>query len=228
MKFFDSLIRDAEKLLAFAPEQEYFQGMPWPDAGQQQMILRRDTAFELEGVGFNLITSGQIFDGIVVVGDDLGAIRENRPFARITLVQVEDDGDAQAAYNLIKKIDYVKYHIFPDGYMMRSASRSHQEAVRVSVNVIEGGITFQQIGSLMIEKYKRIPAVQGVRVIFVTDPGANFSELEKIAKKNHEVTETLNHVMNKMVLDCNVCKLKSICDEAEGMKALHFSQSSGQ
>lgn len=225
MKFFDSLIREAEKLLTFAPTQEYLQGIPWPDAGQQQMILRRDTAFELEGVGFNLITSGLISDGIVVVGDDLGAIRENRPFARITLVQVEDNGDAQAAYNLIKKIEYVKYHIFPDGYMMRSASRSHQEAVRVSFDAIEGGITFQRIGSLIIEKYKQIPAVQGVRVFFITDPKANYSKFEVIAKKNHEVTETLNHVMNKMVLDCNVCKLKSICDEAEGMKVLHFSQS---
>lgn len=225
MKFFDSLIRETKKLLAFAPAQEHLQGTPWPDAGQQQMILRRDTAFELEGVGFNLITSGLISDGIVVVGDDLGAIRENRPFARITLVQVEDDGDAQAAYNLIKKIDYVKYHIFPDGYMMRSASRSHQEAVRVSKNAVQCGITFQQIGSLLIEKYKQIPAVRGIRVFFITDPKANYSKFEVIAKKNHEVTETLNHVMNKMVLDCHACKLKSICDEAEGMKALHFSQS---
>lgn len=224
MKFFDSLIRETEKLLAFAPAQEHLQGMPWSDAGQQQMILRRDTAFELEGVGFNLITSGQISDGIVVAGDNLSAIRENRPFARITLVQVEDDGDAQAAYNLIKKIDYVKYHIFPDGYMMRSASRSHQEAVRVSKNAIQRGIAFQGIGSLMIERYKQIPAVRGVRVFFITDPKVNYSQFEVIARKNHEVTETLNHVMNKMVLDCNVCKLKSICDEAEGMKALHFRQ----
>ena len=224
MKFYDSLIRETEKLLAFAPAQEHLQGMPWPDAGQQQMILRRDTAFELEGVGFNLITSGQIPDGIVLVGDDLWNIRENRPFARITLVQVKDNGEAQNTYNLIKKIDYVKYHIFPDGYMMRSTSRSHQEAVRVSLDAIESGISFQRIGSLIIEKYKQIPAVQGVQVFFITDPKANYSKFEAIAKKSHEVTETLNHVMNKMVLDCNVCNLKPICDEVEGMKALHFTQ----
>ena len=76
----------------------------------------------------------------------------------------------------------------------------------------------------MIEKYKQIPAVLGVRVFFITDPKANYSTLEAIAKKNHEVTETLNHVMNKVVLDCNVCNLKSICDEVEGMKELHFGR----
>ena len=224
MKFFDSLIREAEKLLAIFPKQEYPTRMPWADAGQQQMILRRDAAFELAGVGFNLITSGQIPDGIVLIGDDLWNIRENRPFARITLVQVEDNGEAQDTYNLIKKIDYVKYHIFPDGYMMRSTSRSHQEAVRVSLKAIESGITFQQIGSLMIEKYKQIHAVQGVQVFFITDPNVNYSNFEVIARKNHEVTETLNHVMNNTVLDCNICSLKSICDEVEGMKALHFGQ----
>ena len=224
MKFFDSLICETEKMLAIFPKQEYSKRMPWADAGQQQMILRRDTAFELEGVGFNLITSGQISDGIVVVGDDLWNIHEKRPFARITLVQVEENGEAQDTYNLIKKIDYVKYHIFPDGYMMRSTSRSHQEVVRVSFNAIESSINFQQIGSLMIEKYKQIPVVLGVRVVFITDPKANYSTFEAIAKKTHEVTETLNHVMNKVVLDCNVCNLKSICDEVEGMKELHFGR----
>lgn len=224
MKFFDSLICEIEKLLLSFPKQEYPKGQPWIEAGRQQMILRRDTACELEGVGFTLVTSGQISDGIVLVGDDLCNIRKSRQFARITLVQIEDGGDAQAAYHLIKKIDYAKYRVFPDGYMMRSTSRSHQEAVRVSRNAMENGITFQRIGSLLIEKYRQVPAVQGVQIIFVTDPKVNFSEIEKIAKKNHEVTETLNHVMNRMMFDCTACNLKAICDEVEGMKALHFSQ----
>lgn len=224
MKIYDSLIRETEKLLAAFPKQVHPHGMPWPDAGQQQMILRRDAAFELEGVGFNLVTSGKVPDGIVLVGEDLWNIRDNRPFARITLVQAEDNGEAQDTYSLIKKIDYVKYHMFPDGYMMRSTSRSHQEAVRVSRDAIESGITFQRIGSLMIEKYRQNPAVRGVRVLFITDPKANYSQFEAIARKSHEVTETLNHMMNKMVLDCNVCNLKSVCDEVEGMKALHFSR----
>ena len=228
MKFFDSLIRETETLLASSSKKGFPRTSPWKDAEQNQMILLRDTAFEVEGVGFNLVTSAEIPDGILLVGDDLDSIRENRQFARISLVQIQDGSNNQAEYNLIKKIDYVKYHIFPEGFMMRSTSRSHLEAVRISKTAIQNGINFQRIGSLMIDKYHQIPAVKGVTVIFVTASNVDYVRLNKIAEKSHAVTETLNHVMNKVVFDCDTCNLKVICDEVEGMKSLHFSQSSGQ
>ena len=228
MKFFDSLIRETETLLASSSKKGFLRTVPWKDAEQNQMIVLRDTAFELEGVGFNLVTSAEIPDGILLVGDDLDSIRENRQFARISLVQIQDGSNDQAEYNLIKKIDYVKYHIFPEGFMMRSTSRSYLEAVRISKTAIQNGINFQRIGSLMIDKYHQIPAVKGVTVIFVTAPNVDYVQFNKIAEKSHAVTETLNHVMNKVVFDCDTCNLKVICDEVEGMKSLHFSQSSGQ
>ena len=228
MKFFDSLIRETETLLASSSKKGFLRTFPWKDAEQNQMILLRDTAFEVEGVGFNLVTSAEIPDGILLVGDDLDSIRENRQFARISLVQIQDGSNDQAEYNLIKKIDYVKYHIFPEGFMMRSTSRSYLEAVRISKTAIQNGINFQRIGSLMIDKYHQIPAVKGVTVIFVTAPNVDYVQFNKIAEKSHAVTETLNHVMNTVVFDCDTCNLKVICDEVEGMKSLHFSQSSGQ
>lgn len=228
MKFFDSLIRETETLLASSSKKGFLRTFPWKDAEQNQMIVLRDTAFELEGVGFNLVTSAEVPDGILLVGDDLDSIRENRQFARISLVQIQDGSNDQAEYNLIKKIDYVKYHIFPEGFMMRSTSRSYLEAVRISKTAIQNGINFQRIGSLMIDKYHQIPAVKGVTVIFVTAPNVDYVQFNKIAEKSHAVTETLNHVMNKVVFDCDTCNLKVICDEVEGMKSLHFSQSSGQ
>ena len=224
MKFFNSLISDIEKLLTPLNYHKLNPSTPWRDFGQNQIILKRDTAFELDGVGFNLVTSQNIPDSIILVGDDLKDIRFNRKFARIALVQIDESEDAQAEYNLIKKIDYVKYHLFPDGYMMRSTSRSHQEAVRVSLSAIKNGINFQSIGSLMIEKYKQIPAVKSVTIIFITSPEANYTEIANIAEKNHSITETLNHVMNQMTFDCDTCKQKAICDEIEGIKNLHFAK----
>ena len=225
MKFFDSLICDTEKLISSFPRKSFRNDIPWSDAGQLQVIMRRDTAFELEGVGFNLVTSREIPDEIILIGDDLGEIKENRKFARIAVVQIEDSGDEQKAYNLIKKIDYVKYHCFPDGYMMRSTSRSHKEAVRVSKKTIKRKANFQNIGSLLIKKYKEIPAVKGVKLIFITVPEADYPEAERIAEKNYEITETLNHIMNSVTFDCNTCSLKTVCDEVEGMKELHFNKS---
>ena len=225
MKFFDSLIDRVSGLISETEQKPLSVGIAWHDAGGNQVIMRRDTAFELEGVGFNLVTSGKIRDEITVIGDDLDEITENRRFARISIVEIEDIGDEQKAYNLIKKIDYVKYHCFPDGYMMRSTSRSHKEAVRISKDALRNGMDFQRVGSLMIEKYKEIPEVRGVRFFFITNPKADFSAIEDIAKKISEVAQTLNHVMNSVNFDCDTCNLKAVCDEVEGMRELHFKAS---
>lgn len=224
MKFFDSLISETESLIASFNQTCLAKSIPWHDAGQNQVIMRRDTAFELEGVGFNLVTSDAVEDGIILIGDDLGEIGENRKFARISVICIEDSDDEQKAYNLIKKIDYVKYHCFPDGYMMRSTSRSHKEAVRVSKEAVKYGISFQKIGSLLIEKYKENPAVKRVKVIFITAPEADYQSAERIAEKNYAITETLNHIMNNIVFDCDTCNLKAVCDEVEGMRELHFGK----
>ena len=71
MKFFDSLILETEKLISLLPKKEFEPCKPWHDAQQAQVIMRRDTAYELEGVGFNLITTRSVNDEIVVIGDDI-------------------------------------------------------------------------------------------------------------------------------------------------------------
>ncbi len=225
MKFFDSLIHEAENLISSLPKKTFLKGTPWRDTEQNGVIMRRDTAFELDGSGFNLITSEEIGDEIIVVGDDLNEISSDRRFARISVVQADEPEDEQKTYNLIKKIDYVKYHCFPDGYMMRSTSRSHKESVRVSKKAVKDGIDFQKIGSLLIEKYKENPAIKGVRVIFITAKETDFSAIERMAEKNYSIAETLNHIMNSVKFDCDTCNLKAICDEVEGMKELHFRTS---
>ena len=224
MQFFDPLIREMEKIISPFRQRKVAKDIPWCDAGQPQMIMRRDTAFELEGFGFNLITSAEVSDGIVVVGDDLKEIKKDRKFARVAIVQIDKTEDEQKEYNLIKKIEYVKYHCFPDNCMMRSTSRSHREAVRISKQALVDGADFYKIGSLLIEKYKEIPAVKAVKIIFITAEGMDYNAIEKIAEKNYAITETLNHVTNNLVLDCNACNLKVICDQIEGMKERHFSK----
>lgn len=225
MKFFDSLIEDIHGVTEALEKKSYPLSDAWNDAGHNQVIMRRDTAFELDGVGFNLVTSKEIRDEIVVIGNDLADISGDTRFARIAIIEIGDVEDEQEAYKLIKKIEYVKYHHFPDGYMIRTASRSHKESVRVSKTAVRNGISFRSVGSLLIERYKENPAVRGVRLIFITNPDADFGKTEKIAAKNSEIAETLNHVMNNITFDCDTCNLKPICDEVEGMKELHFKNS---
>lgn len=203
----------------------YKKELAWSDIGYNEVILQRDTAFELDGVGFNLITSEPVDDEIVVIGDDIPQIKESLTFARICVIELEETADQQKTYNLIRKVEYTKYHVFPEGYMIRTSSRSHKEAVRVSEKAVKKGIDFKKVGSLFINKYKEISAVKGVKVIFITDKNADFKRFEELARKNNDITETLNHVMNSVNFDCDTCKLKPVCDEVEGMKELHFKTS---
>lgn len=224
MEFFDSLIADAMSLTENLANKTY----PYDaskcrkDTGCSQVILQRDTAFELNGTGMSLVTSSEISDEIIIVGDDLSEIKDNRKFARISVVQTDDIEDEQKAYNLIRKIEYVKYHYFPDGYMIRTSSVAHKEAVRVSKSAIKDGISFNSIGNLLIRKYKEIDAVKGVKVIFITAPDADYDSFFRIAEKNNDITKTLNHIMNTVNFDCDTCNLKPVCDEVEGMRELHF------
>lgn len=228
MEFFDSLINEVTSLTANLSTEDFpfSSEKSWKDTGYSQVILQRDTAFELSGTGFNLVSTSECNDEIVVVGSDLQKIRSSCKFARVSVIQIEKQDDEQKYYNLIRKIEYVKYHCFPDGYMIRTTSRSHKEAVRVARSALKNGISFEKVGNLLISKYKEIPGVKGVRVIFVTDQSADFKVLERLAEKGNSITEALNHIMNSVKFDCDSCNLKPICDEVEGMKELHFKNAS--
>ena len=141
-------------------------------------------------------------------------------------MQTEKQEDEQEYYKVIKKADYVKYHYFPEGYMIRTTSRSHKESVRVAKSALKLGISFEKLGNLFINKYKESPKIKAVKVIFITAKQADYKALEAMAQKSTSIAETLNHIMNSVTFDCDSCNLKPICDEVEGMKALHFKNSS--
>ena len=228
MEFFDSLICEVSALADASQKTayRYNSASSWNDEGYSQVILQRDTAFELDGVGFNLVTSSDVDDGIFVVGDELEDIASSRKFARVCIVQLENCDDEQEIYKVIKKADYVKYHYFPSGYMIRTTSRSHKESVRVAKSALKNGITFEKIGNLLISKYKENPKVKAVKVLFITAKEADYEELDAMAQKSSAIAETLNHIMNSVKFDCDSCNLKPICDEVEGMKELHFKNAS--
>ncbi len=228
MEFFDSLICEVSALTEASQKTDYLynKDSAWTDVGYSQVILKRDTAFELNGIGFNLVTSSAVDDGITVIGDELNDITAEREFVRVCFVQIEKSDDEQEYYKVIKKADYVKYHFFPEGYMIRTTSRSHKESVRVAKSALKKGVSFEKVGNLLINKYKENPKVKAVKVVFITDKDVDYKKMENFAQKSRSIAETLNHVMNSVKFDCDSCNLKPICDEVEGMKELHFKSSS--
>lgn len=230
MDFFDNLIDDFYKSVSKYARNDYpySSEKQWQDLGQNELVMQRESAYELDGIGFNLVTSKDLEDKIIVIGDDLADINGNRKFARVSVISIDNIDDEQKAYDLIRKIEYVKYHFFPKGYMIRTSSRSHKEIIRLSKSALKQNINFEKIGNLLIHKYKENPSVKAVNTFFITEKSVDYKNLESLAVKNHSITETLNHIMNNVNFDCSSCNLKPICDEVEGMRELHFKNAGKQ
>ena len=211
----------------------------WAESGDFELVMLRDAAYELGGSGkpsvsFTCVTTDPALvprDEILVYGPDLSELKANTSFARIALIQVGDiesdnADDTEEAFRAIQNIDFVKYHVFPRGYMMRTSSESHREQVRVSKAALAEGISFQSVGSTFIRRYRQDPNVMAVRLIFVTAPDADYRGLQALAKSTKNITLTLSKILEGMPTDCGSCNLKPICDEVEGMKELHFGKES--
>ena len=210
---------------------EYRPGDAWKDIGSSELVLQKDAAYELGAMGkgsanYVLFTSSPELvdtDQILLYGADLGEIKGEVDFARIVLLRVGlIDGDDEAVYRTLKDIEFAKYHVYPEGYMVRMSPESYREQVRVSKQALKKGVSFKNIGANYITAYKKDPNVLNATVIFVTAPGYDYGAMKKLAKKANDVTGTLTHILEGLPTDCSVCALKDICDEVEGMKELHF------
>ena len=233
MELYNSLIKESNSLLEKGRPRvwEYRPGDAWKDIGSSELVLQKDAAFELGAMGkgsanYVLFTSSPELvdkDQILLYGADLGEIKGEVDFARIVLLRVGlIDGDDEAVYRTLKDIEFAKYHVYPEGYMVRMSPESYREQVRVSKQALKKGISFKNIGANYITAYKKDPNVLNATVIFVTAPGYDYGAMKKLAKKANDVTGTLTHILEGLPTDCSVCALKDICDEVEGMKELHF------
>ena len=95
---------------------------------------------------------------------------------------------------------------------------------RSSKQAVKRGLSFRNIGNSFIQKYKENSLIDHVQIFFVTGDRALCSELSATAKKVDAITLTLNHIMDGLATDCSVCSFKTVCDEVEGMKELHFKK----
>ena len=233
MELYNSLIKETRALIEDLPTKtwDYEPGTSWKDVGSSELVLQKDAAFELGAQGkgsanFVLFSSSSEMvekDQVILCGPDIREVKGDCDFARIVLLRVGIlDDDDEAVYRTLKDIEFAKYHVYPEGYMVRMSPESYREQVRVSRKAITAGIGFKSIGASYIAEYKKHPNVLNATVIFITSPKADYSAIQALAKKSVDVTGTLTHILEGLPTDCSVCALKNICDEVEGMKELHF------
>lgn len=242
MKLYDKLISQALQLIASWAEGDRLagraglvcgqcEGETCRDSGNFDLVLKSDMAYELGG-GTLAAVSGLFFtpdsalvpaDGICRLGPDLSEIKEDVPYARLTLIRVAEGcfaGDAQA-YSDLRKMEYTRYHVNPEGYMMRISTASEREPVRISRKALKDGLSFEKVGRSFIKGYHSHPKVEAVKVIFVTAEDFPYGQLAKLAHQGEEITKSMNHIFNNLIMDCSACNLKPVCDEVEGLRELH-------
>ena len=233
MELYNSLINDTRAQLEglSAKVWDYSPADCWTDVGSSELVLQRDAAYEMGAIGkgsanYVLFTSSSELvdkDQVILYGPDMGQIKGDCDFARIVLLRVGVlDDDDEAVYRTLKDIEFAKYHVYPEGYMVRMSPESSREQVRVSKKALGKGISFRSVGASYVAEYKKDANVLNATVIFITDPKADYAALQAAAKKASAVTGTLTHILEGLPTDCSICALKDICDEVEGMKELHF------
>ena len=205
----------------------------WKCLENSEFIMQRDTGLELgsapePSVNYTCVTTSSKVteDEILIYGKDIGEISGGCGFARVVILETEDLGeetDEEKAFQAIRNLEFVRYHVFPEGYMVRVSSQSNQEQVRISKDALKKGIDFASVGAAYINKYKAVPGVKNVRIIFITDSKL-VKEILPNADKIDAITKTLTHILDGMPTDCGHCSMKSVCDEVEGMKELHLGK----
>ncbi len=233
MELFNSLFHDTAALLegSRATVWNHDPAAAWRDIGSSELVLQKDAAYELGASGkgsanYVLFSSSPELvdkDQVLLYGPDLKDIRSDCDFARIVLLRVGVlEGDDEKIYRTLKDIEFAKYHVNLEGYMVRMSPESYREQVRVSRLALRKNISFRNVGCSYIKAYKQDDNVLNATVIFVTQPDLDYAAMKANAKKAADVTGTLTHILEGLPTDCSVCSLKGICDEVEGMKELHF------
>ncbi len=199
------------------------------DLGQEfienpnQFIFSGEKAFELganpyQGIALDLLLDLPFEDQILLLGRDLPEISHNGNYARITLgsVNKEQIGSGNDLYNSIRKFDYVKYHLCYEGVNFRESVFNKKESLLVSKGALEKGkLDFSKLGSYVIAKHKELPFVKNVKVIFVNLDDYDYAALFEILKKCENITKALDHLTNKVKMDCHSCAVQVICNEVE-------------
>lgn len=204
---------------------------------KEKLILKSDMAFELGG-GFHqavtdmiTTTSRELVDDseVVLIGSDLKDISEDTDYARIVLVRFRDEYiqslNETDFYRQLRTLSYLRYKMYIDGFMTRISSTKEREPIRVSKYAREQEMSLFEVGKLFADKYLECEGVEAVKVIFITGEQPFYPKLKEIADKCEDITDSIDHILSGMIMDCSTCNLKEVCDEVEELRDIHKKMS---
>lgn len=233
MQVYDNVIKETLDILKDyeCKELRVHEDVTWNCLRNNEFLMEREVAFELgyrikPCTVYNCLTSNEQLineDKILLYGKDLNEIKSNTNFSRITFMNVDKIQEPNKAYIGIKRLEYERFKVIPEGYMILSSSVENRENVRVSKKAVKKGINFEIIGNLFINHYKKIEGVNNVCMIFIV---GDYPFIDKLVEKSREVdsiTNAFDHVLKNIILDCALCPLNAICEDIEALRELHFN-----
>ena len=102
--------------------------------------------------------------------------------------------------------------------------QKEREVLRISKQAVADGISFAGIAKAYEAAYRSFPQVEAVQTIFVTEPAFAYDKLRTSARRMEQITQSFEHIYESLTMDCSQCGSKAVCDEIEGLRALHFAQ----
>ena len=233
MKLYDSTIQKSLEL-AGSELKSLPVSSSWKNLDEKVFLFPDDGAVELGATGKD---SGYLIayttdeklvekDEILLRGKDIKDLSGDVPFARIAIILLDENSEQsfdkeQKVYRVLRDIEYKRYKVNPDGYMIRVNTNLLREGGRVSKSAKANGLSFSDVGTILKDAYQKDENVKAVKQIFITDPSFDFAASSQVAKLNEGITVTLDHILKNLKMDCATCSFKDICDTIEGMRDVH-------
>ncbi len=235
MKIFDSYISDVKHLLATdelrpsSMSYSFDKGLSWPRGRPGSIVMSADTAIELghpqtESMAFLMWTDSpdRIKDGVTtVVGPELDMLAAGKaPLGKITLLGVHDFTE-ENAYDRFLEMDLIRTRLSLEGYMLRAVPQMNREWSRISREALNKGFSLNILGNELIREYRKLPYVDAVEVIFITSSVKDIQKFRPTGDKVSQITNAMNKIFENIELDCASCDFSDVCNEVEGLRAMH-------
>ena len=132
MMLYDQVTEEIRSLLPAAPNSKavYRPELCAPEGDKNAILFGSETAYELGGGGksavscvlFGNVPSGR--DEVLVYGKDLSELKEDAPFAHVTLIQLKDSDETALRYERLKEIGFSLCRLYPRGFHIRVSPSS--------------------------------------------------------------------------------------------------------
>lgn len=206
-------------------------GAAWPQAGDRDLIMGKETAVELgnpkEGsLAFLVWTnkSARLKNRrMSVIGPHLGELTGKRvPFGKIVLLGGKAFNEHNS-YERYRKLESVRYDLRLKGYMMRGVSQYGREWSRISHAAIEAGFSFTVLGDALARRFLEFEFIRSVEIIFITAGMQAMQPFVPIADSALRIISAMNKMAEDVSFDCDSCEYNDVCRDVQELSAMRKS-----